>query len=277
MHTGHALNHGSRPGNADPPPVREEDFRSTADLIAETRADLRRTMEEVDAQRDDYEWHERKTRILSVISVILIALFGVAVWFTYPTWRGQKAAIADILDFQSRVSGLESTQRESSERVNQLQEQVTGLQREIAAIREEGSAARGKTKGLNDAEQTRSRESSGPKEPVVTNQTAANTSDNRVDRKRIDFEVSSDQAKEVAPNLYITVSRADAGKQEIDATLKLGEDAGYVTVRGQGIRKPVLLHIPGESRPIELVFTQISRNGASGYLMMSRPRTNGSK
>jgi len=234
-------------------------------------------MEEVDAQRDDYEWHERKTRILSVISVILIALFGVAVWFTYPTWRGQKAAIADILDFQSRVSGLESTQRESSERVNQLQEQVTGLQREIAAIREEGSAARGKTKGLNDAEQTRSRESSGPKEPVVTNQTAANTSDNRVDRKRIDFEVSSDQAKEVAPNLYITVSRADAGKQEIDATLKLGEDAGYVTVRGQGIRKPVLLHIPGESRPIELVFTQISRNGASGYLMMSRPRTNGSK
>ena len=110
----------------------------------------------------------------------------------------------------------------------------------------------------------------------MTNQTAANTSDNRVDRKRIDFEVSSDQAKEVAPNLYITVSRANAGKQEIDATLKLGEDDG-VTIRGQEIRKPVLFHIPYESRPIELVFTQISSDGASGYLMMPLPRTNTSK
>ena len=274
MHTGRTLNHGSKHGNTDPPPVREEDFRSTADLLAETRADLRRTMEELDAQRD-HEWHQRKTHILSVI---LIVLFGVAVWFTSPIWRGQKTA-ADIFGFQSRASERESTQTDSSERVNQLQEQVAGLQREIAALRDEkkGSAATGKTKELlNDAQQTRSRESSGLTEPVVTNQTAPNTSDNRADRKRIDFEVSSRQAKEVAPNLYITVSRADAGKQEIDATLKLGENDG-VTIRGQAIRKPVLFRIPDESRPIELVFTQISSDGASGYLMMPLPRTNTSK
>jgi len=279
MHTGRTLNHGARPDNADPPPVREEDFRSTADLLAETRADLRRTMEEVDAQRDDHERHERKTHILSAILIILMLLLGVAVWFTYPTWTGQKTAIADILVFQSRLSGLESTQSESSERVNQLQEQVAGLQREIAAIHDvkKESAATGKIKELNDAQQTRSRESAGLKELVVTNQTAPNTSDNRADRKRIAFEVSSRQAKEIAPNLYITLSRADAGKQEIDATLKLGEDDGYVTIRGQGIRKPVLFHIPDESRPIELVFTQISSDAASGYLMMPLPRTNSSK
>jgi cell division protein FtsB len=229
-----------------------------------------------DALRDDHEWHERKTHVLSVI---LIVLFGVGVWFTYPTWSGQKTAIADILVFQSRVSGLESSQRESSERMNQLQEQVPGLQREIAAIRDakKGSAATGKINELNNAQQVSSRESSGLKEPVLTNQTAPNTSDNRADRKRIDFEVSSLQAKEIAPNLYITLSRADAGQQEIDATLKLGEDDGYVTIRGQGIRKPVLFHIPDESRPIELVFTQISRDGVSGYLMMPLPRTNASK
>src|SRR5215475_4077475 len=42
---------------------------------------------------------------------------------------------------ESRVSGLESNQRESSERVNQLQEQVSGLQREITVLREQASAA----------------------------------------------------------------------------------------------------------------------------------------
>jgi hypothetical protein len=36
---------------------------------------------------------------------------------------------------------LESNQRESSERVNQLQEQISGLQRELAVMREQASAA----------------------------------------------------------------------------------------------------------------------------------------
>jgi DNA repair exonuclease SbcCD ATPase subunit len=339
MQTGHILNLGSKVRNDDSTGAREEDFRSTADLMAETRADLRRTMEEIDLQRDEYDWHERRTKILSGVLVVLIALLAVAVWFVYPIWTGQKKAAADMLGLQtasntlgermssaenglgkvtkgfpaltdrmsqlesnlqtarnqaqaaatqvgqriradlnqsikaiqSRVSGLESNQRESSERVTQLQEQVTGLQREIAAMREEASAATGRIKELNEAQQTSNREVSGLNERVVTNQTALNTLANRVDRKRIDFEVSSRQAKQVAPDLYLTLTHADTGKQEVDATLKLGEDAGYVTIRGQGVRKPVLFHMPDEKRPIELVFTQILKNGASGYLMMPVP------
>ena len=42
---------------------------------------------------------------------------------------------------ETRVSGLESNQRESSERVIQLQEQISGLQREIALMRQQASAA----------------------------------------------------------------------------------------------------------------------------------------
>jgi DNA repair exonuclease SbcCD ATPase subunit len=344
MKTGHILNLGSKVRNEDSTDLREEDFRSTADLMAETRADLRRTMEEIDLQRDEYDWHERRTKILSGVVVVLIVLLAVAVWFIYPIWTGQEKAVADIFGLQtvagalgermssaeaslgkmtkgfpaladrmsqlesnlqtardqaqaaatqvgqriradlnqsikavqSRVSGLESNQRESSERVTQLQEQVAGLQREITAMREEASAATVRIKELNEAEQTSNRELSGLNDRVVTNQTALNTLANRVDRKRIDFEVSSRQAKEVAPDLYLTLTHADTGKQEVDATLKLGEDAGYVTIRGQGIRKPVLFHMPDEKRAIELVFTQISKNGASGYLMMPMPPTSAS-
>ena len=344
MQTGHILNIGSKARNEDSSEIREEDFRSTADLMAETRADLRRTREEIDLQRDEYDWHERRTRILFGVVVVLIALLAVAVWFVYPIWTGQKKAVADTLGLQtvtntlgermnsaegslgkvtksfpalsermrqlesnlqtardqaqaaatqvgqriradlnqsikaiqSRVSGLESNQRESSERVTQLQEQVAGLQREIAAMRQEASAATTKINDLNDAQQTSTRELSGLNERVVTNQTALSTLANRVDRKRIDFEVSSRQAKEVAPDLYLTLTHTDTGKQEVDATLKLGEDAGYVTIRGQGIRKTVLFHMPDEKRPIELVFTQISKNGASGYLMMPVPPTTAS-
>jgi flagellar basal body-associated protein FliL len=271
MPTGRTLNHGTRTSNADPTPVREEDFRSTADLIAETRADLRRTMAEIDQHLGENEWHKRRTNLLFVIVAVLVVLFAVAVWFAYPVWRGREDQNQSSGLTQSRVPELESKQRESNERLTQLQEQVAALQREIAVIREEASAATGKTKEPNDTKQTSGRESSGLNERAVTNQTAPNTPANRVDRKRIDFEVSNRQAKEIAPGLYLTLGSADAGKQEVDATLKLGDDAGYVTIRSQGIRKSVLFHLPDDRRPIELVFTQILRNGASGYLMMPVP------
>jgi len=276
MPTGHTMNRGTRTSNADPTPVREEDFRSTADLIAETRADLRRTMAEIEQHLDENEWHKRRTNLLFVIVAVLVVLFAVAVWFGYPVWRGREDQNQSSRLIQSRVPDLESKQRESNERLTQLQEQVAGLQRDIAVMREEASAATDKTNGRNDTKQTSSRESSGLNERAVTNQTAPNTPANRADHKRIDFEVSNRQAKEIAPGLYLTLSSADAGKQEVDASLKLGDDAGYVTIRGQGIRKSVLFHLPDDKRPIELVFTQILRNGASGYLMMPVPPTTAS-
>jgi len=46
---------------------------------------------------------------------------------------------------ETRLSGLESNQRESSERVIKLQEEVAGLQRELAAMRQKESAAEDKS------------------------------------------------------------------------------------------------------------------------------------
>src|SRR5215510_14269080 len=316
MQTGHIFNLGSRT-NAESTPVRG--------------------VEEIGVQRDEYDWHEWRTKVLSGILVVLIVLLAVAIWLIYPTSRGQQKDAADILglqtvtnslggrmgsvetnigkmtavfpalaqrmnqlesnlqttrdqaqaaatqvgqrirndlkSIQSRIFSLESNQRESSERVIQLQQQVANLQREITTLHEETSAATGKIKELDDAQLTSTRAFSGLNERVTTNQTALSTLVNHVDQKRIDFEVSNRQAKEVASDIYLTLTHADTRKQEVDATLKLGQDGGYVAIRGQGIRKSVLFHIPDERRPIELVFTQISKNGASGYLMMPALKT----
>src|SRR5262249_18552226 len=314
MQTGHIFNLRSRTGNAESTPVRG--------------------VEEIGVPRDEYDWHEWRTKVLSGILVVLIVLLAVAVWLIYPTSRGQKKDAADILSLQtvtnslggrmgsaetnmgkmaavfpalaqrmnqlesnlktaqdqaqtaatqvgqrirqdlkaiqSRVFSLESNQRESSERVIQLQQQVAELHREIATLRQE---ATGKIKELDDAQQTTPRVLSGLNERVTTNQTALSTLANNVDHKRVDFEVSNRQAKEVAPDIYLTLTHADTRKQEVDATLKLGQDGGYVTIRGQGIRKSVLFHIPDERRPIELVFTQISKNGVSGHFVMPALKT----
>jgi hypothetical protein len=167
---------------------------------------------------------------------------------------------------------LESNQKESSEHVNQLQEQIAGLQKELATMREESSAANARIKELNEAQQSSTRNLSGLNERFVSSQTALNTLANRVDRKRIDFDVANRDAKQIAPDIYLTLRRTDAGKQEVDATLKVGTDGGNLPIRGQGIRKPVLFYGSEESRPIEMVFTQVSKNRVSGYIMMPTPQ-----
>src|SRR5262249_40027951 len=159
--------------------------------------------EEIGVQRDEYDRHEWRTKVLSGILVVLIVLLAVAVWLVLSDLERSKKAAADTLglqtvtnslgermgsvetnmgkmtavfpalaqrmnqlesnlktgrdqaqaaatqagqriredlkSIQSRIFSLESNQRESSERVIQLQQQVVDLQREIATLREEAS------------------------------------------------------------------------------------------------------------------------------------------
>jgi cell division protein FtsB len=174
---------------------------------------------------------------------------------------------------QSRLAGVESNQKESSERVNQLQDQIAGLQKELATVREEASASNARLKDLTDAQQSSTRDLSGLNERFVANQTALNTLANRVDRRRVDFDVTNRDAKQIAPDIYLTLRRTDTKKQEVDATLKAGSDGSLLPIRGQGIRKPVLFYGSEEGRPIELVFTQVAKDRVSGYLIMPAPQT----
>jgi chromosome segregation ATPase len=51
---------------------------------------------------------------------------------------------------ESRLTGLESNQKESSDRVTRLQQQVVGLQQEIARMREEAATAAQRNQELNE-------------------------------------------------------------------------------------------------------------------------------
>jgi chromosome segregation ATPase len=59
---------------------------------------------------------------------------------------------------ESRLNSLDSNQKESSDRVNRLQQQVVGLQQEIARIREGAASAAKRTQELNDAQKDTSAE-----------------------------------------------------------------------------------------------------------------------
>jgi uncharacterized protein YoxC len=168
---------------------------------------------------------------------------------------------------QSRMTGIESNQKEAAERVAQLQNEVTDLKREITAARAESSAAGERLKQLQEQQQASSNEMSTLTQRLTTSQSAIANLNNRVDRKRIDFDVTKDKPAEIIPGVHLTVKRVDQRRQEMDGTLQLSADSPNLTIRGQGIQKPMLFHTPDDGKPIELVLTQVAKNRVAGYVL----------
>jgi chromosome segregation ATPase len=73
-----------------------------------------------------------------------------------------------IQAIESRLSGLESNQKESSERVTRLQEQVAGLQQDLARMRAEAATAARSNQELNDSQKDRPAQAPGSREPDAT-------------------------------------------------------------------------------------------------------------
>lgn len=320
-----------------------DDSSQISDLLEQTRSDVRRIRTQLEHQEDDQDAHARRTKILSIVLVVLVLILAGAFWFAYPTLRDQQKATLEMfglqnvanalgermqsveaklekssaglpalsarmdqlgasmkstlqtagsqaqaaatqvgqkirVDFtqsiqaiQSRVAGLESNQHESSERVSQLQEQLAGLKQELASVREESTAATARLKELQDEQKARASAMSTLDQRMASHQTTLDSLSNRVDRKRVEFQIPTRRTEQIVPGIYLTVRRADTGKQEIDGTLQLGADSRMMPIRAQSIQKPLVFYSASESRSMELVVTRVDKNQISGYIMIPGP------
>jgi chromosome segregation ATPase len=173
-----------------------------------------------------------------------------------------------IQPMQSRLDGVESGQRESIEHVSQLEQQVVGLQRELASMKQETSAANDKIKALEEDQRVRTAAMSSLGQQLAAAQTAVTGLAGQVDRKRIEFQVDSRQTQQIAPGLYLTVTRADAGKQQIDARLQIASESRVLPIRGQELHKALRFYTGGDNRPVEMVVTSVARNRVTGYMLV---------
>ena len=178
----------------------------------------------------------------------------------------------------NRLSGVESNQKEAADRVTQLQQQIAGLQKDLATTREQASTATEQLKQLTEAQQSSTKEISGLNQKVATSQTALSTLSNRVDRKRIDFEVPTRKAEQqIAPGIYLTVKHADTGKHEIDGMLQVGGSSQNITIRGVSILRPISFTTADDNRPIQFVLTDVAKDKVSGYLLMPESANSASR
>lgn len=169
---------------------------------------------------------------------------------------------------QSRVAGLESNQREASGHVSQLESQIAGLKRELATMHEEATTAAEKISQLQTEQQNRVNDVSRIDQKIGSHQTTLDSFSNRFNRKQVEFQLTDNKTTEVAPGIFLGIRNANIGKQEVDGTLQLAAESRMFKIRGLGIQKPMSLYASGETRPMELVFTEVVKNRVSGYILL---------
>src|SRR5262249_38758800 len=149
-----------------------------------------------------------------------------------------------------------------------LEEQVANLKREIASMRQESSAEAGKVNEIQEAQQNHSDALSHLDQKITAHQTSLNSITSRVDQKRMEFTATNRKTEEIGPGMFLTIKRVDAGKQEVDGSLRISSEPTELPFRAQGVQRPMMFYNGAGTGPLQLVFTNVTKNNVSGYVVM---------
>src|SRR5262245_39160301 len=88
------------------------------DSIDNLGNDVRRTKRDVSQNRQDYDSHVRNTRVLWVISVLVVAGLGMLVWWARPLLNENTQLLATISGMYSTVEGLTGRVQSIEEKIS---------------------------------------------------------------------------------------------------------------------------------------------------------------
>jgi hypothetical protein len=169
---------------------------------------------------------------------------------------------------QNRVAGVESIQREHSEEVASLRNELVGVRQELANVKEENIRQASHISQVEQAHQSTRNDLSGLDRRLNSNQTAVSALAYQVDRKHVDFELQNGRTQQVVDGIYVTIKNTDVERQRVDGWVQIASDGRFVWLRGEGAQHPIDFSSRADARAYQLVFTQVGRNSAAGYVLV---------
>lgn len=159
---------------------------------------------------------------------------------------------------QMEMGRMESAQESQRARISELQEELAGVRSELNEQNEQIELVR------RDA----GREMDGLYERAAATRGDLDALARESARERVAFEVSRDQVQEPIPGITITLKNTNVPNQRVEeGWVHVVPDGRILWIRSQGIQQPIVFYTQQDSRPYQLVFTRISRDGAVGYLV----------
>ena len=163
---------------------------------------------------------------------------------------------------QARLSRVESSQESQRAHIVEVQEEVAQVRREMH-------------QQIAQLERETGRELDGVHQRVTEtrNDVAATRNDldrmaAQLSRDRVDFELARGRSQELVAGISMTVKDTNVRYQRVEeGWVQLVPEGRFLWIRSQGIQQPMIFYSQRDSRPYEIVFTRVSRDGAIGYLV----------
>jgi predicted nucleic acid-binding Zn-ribbon protein len=203
-------------------------------------------------------------------------------------WEGLGQRVTKLENLQSRVRvNLEQTRKYAEALTQQLHHQLSAelearnsvLDARLRQVESEQTAERSQlarveaelkqdiTSVTSVQEETGS-DLSGVHRQVETNARDLSVLSQRLDRERVDFELSKGQTKELAPGVSLQISGTDPMYQRYRASLWLLQDRRTLWLRDQSVHEPVRFFHKETGEPYELVVTDVTKKFVIGYLLV---------
>ncbi len=157
-------------------------------------------------------------------------------------------------EMDARTSTLDARLRrvesEQADQRAQMARVEANLKQDISAVREENG-----------------RDLSGMRQEEESNARDVSAISQKLDRRRIDFEIAKGQNHELAPGITLQLRGTNVSHRRYHGALTLAQAHRTVWLRDQSADEPVrFLHKNGEE-PYELVVTDVTKKAVAGYLL----------
>lgn len=152
---------------------------------------------------------------------------------------------------EARLAQVESTHDAQRTRMAQLHGELADARSEVTVLRE------GTSRDLSDLQQQ-----------VTQSQGAVDALARRHERRRVDFELSKNQTRELAPGISMSITRTDPSYQRFSGWLWFLPDRRTLWVRQQGAQQPVIFYSKRGGERYEMVVNVVTRDSVVGYLLL---------
>lgn len=168
-----------------------------------------------------------------------------------------------IAEMDARTSNIDARLRQmESDQANQreeLAEVQANLKQEMSNVRQDISTVR----------EENSRDLSSVRQEQGANAQDISALSQKLDRDRIDFELTKGQSKELLPGISLRIQGMNPAYQRYRGSLWLLQDHRTVWLRDQSVHESVrFFHKDSEgNEPYELVVTDVTKHAVAGYLL----------
>ncbi|MCC6361946.1 MAG: hypothetical protein IT165_00385 [Bryobacterales bacterium] len=176
------------------------------------------------------------------------------------------------LEMEGKLARLTARDEQDQTKLASLVQELQGVKRELAA-QHARSGENGSAIAAMREDTRRYQETSGERMAAVRNEVESSSRElqdmkRELAVKRIDFEVTKNHPQELAPGISVSVTGTNVSYRRVKGYVWLMPDRKTIWLKDQQAMEPVVFYSKVDGKRRELVFTGVTSDGATGYVLV---------